>query len=1105
MRCSKCGVDNRETARFCDGCGAQSESRCPSCGQPARTGARFCGSCGTALQDRASVTTVESAFPVTPGAGERRHLTVLFCDLASSTEIAARLDPEDWHELMASYHRAAAEAITRFGGYVGQYLGDGVMAYFGWPEAHDNDGERAARAGLAILESVLKLRHDATSAKLVARVGIDSGTVVIDAGMDKNTAIFGETPNIAARLQATAVPGTVLITAATHRLISGLFVVEALGPRALKGITTPPEVFQVIRPTRVRGRLGAAHGLTPFVGREEELWLLLSRWERTREGEGHLALIMGEPGIGKSRLVAEFHDCLRDTPHIWMESAGEQIFENTPFHAIIEMLSRWLELQDATDTVQQYERLERALTSAGLKVAEIVPLIADLLQLPAGERYPASTLTGEQKRRRLLAALSGWVLGAAGVQPLVMVVEDLHWLDPSTLELLQLLAEQGATVPLMLLYTARPEYRALWPMRTHHSHITLNRLSSCNVREMVTLVAAPKVLDSESVEAVVARAVGVPLFVEELTHAVLEGGIARGTGRNIPATLHDLLMARLDRLGSAKEIMQIGAVIGSEFSHALLHAVHPIPDEELQDAILSATDAELVYVRGIPPDATYQFKHALICDAAYEGLLRSRRRELHSRIAEILVRQFPERVISAPELVAYHYTEAGLAAQAIPYWQRAAQRAIERSANLEAFSHLARGLKLLPSLPEARERLRAELALRNIESMVAFAQYGGSSVERERLIRRICELGERIGEVDQLLRGLITLCGLYFSRGEPVRGLEFASRCFELAEATQDEALLTGAYQTAGVLAYSCGNLREAVAHLETAAIHAGRTDRIVAMNGMLYSSCIAFFRGPPLQLLGRISEALKFTEEGLRDARESRHLFTLGLALLVRARVSRYRREPQVVLALSEEGIALSEQSGFPIWLLQGRFNRGWALVEEGHLKEGIIDMEWAVASIRRIGGAPWFQYTIALLAQAYAKAGETAKGRIMLNEALTNVEHTGEKTDYAEMLRLKGELLLMDDPTAIEEAEVCFRTALEVARAQEAKWWELRTAVTYADLLCNTNRRNEAHTMLAEIYSSFTEGFDTVDLKEAKALLDELNGQSPDGVVGNRRNHVR
>jgi len=368
---------------------------------------------------------------------------VLFCDLLNSTEIAAQLDPEEWHEVVAGYHRATAEAITRFGGHVAKYLGDGVMAYFGWPEAHDNDGERAARAGLAIQEAISKLNDDSAHPKLAARVGIDSGPVMVGAGAGKEADVFGETPNIAARLQATAVPETVLITAATHRLISGLFVVEAAGPRTLKGITNPVEVFKVVRPTGVRGRLQAARGVTPFVGREEEIRLLLSRWERAREGEGQVVLIIGEPGIGKSRLVAEFHDRIRDAPHIWIESASEQFFENTPFHAIREMLSRWLELQDAANIEQQFEHMERALASANLKPVEVAPLIADLMELPASDRYPGPALPAEQKRRQLLAALGAWFLGAARLQPLVMVVEDLHWLDPSTLELLQLVVEQG--------------------------------------------------------------------------------------------------------------------------------------------------------------------------------------------------------------------------------------------------------------------------------------------------------------------------------------------------------------------------------------------------------------------------------------------------------------------------------------------------------------------------------------------------------------------------------------------------------------------------------------------------------------------------------------
>jgi class 3 adenylate cyclase len=423
MRCSKCGSDNREGANFCNACGTALGNKCAACGALNQPGAKFCDECGAALTGGVT-SKAEGVSPVAvPSAGERRHLTVLFCDLVGSTEIAAQLDPEDWREVVAGYHRTAAEAITRFGGHVAKYLGDGVMAYFGWPEAHDNDGERA---GLAILDGISKLNEHPDSLplkgggpgwgsrpKLTARVGIDSGAVVVGTGADKDADVFGETPNIAARLQATATPSTVLITAATHRLISGLFVVEALGPRALKGITTLLEVFQVVRPTGVRGRLGAARGLTPFVGREEELALLLSRWQRAREGEGQLALVVGEAGIGKLRLVAEFHDRIRDAPHIWMESAGEQFFENSPFHALSEMLSQWLQPQGATDSEEQLERLERALASAGLKLDEAMPLIAELLQLPVGERYPALTMTPEQKRRRLYAVLMGWVFGAA--------------------------------------------------------------------------------------------------------------------------------------------------------------------------------------------------------------------------------------------------------------------------------------------------------------------------------------------------------------------------------------------------------------------------------------------------------------------------------------------------------------------------------------------------------------------------------------------------------------------------------------------------------------------------------------------------------------------
>jgi AAA ATPase domain/Adenylate and Guanylate cyclase catalytic domain len=429
--------------------------------------------------------------------------------------------------MIGTYHRAAGEAITRYGGHVAHYLGDGVMAYFGWPEAHENDAERAARAGLAILEGVAKLNQLSTYPKISVRVGIDSGSVVVGSSAGKDADVFGETPNIAARVQTAASRDTVLITSATHRLLGGLFVMEERGAQALKGVAKPVELYRVLRPTGVRGRLAAARGLTPFVGREEELRLLLSRWERASDGEGQLVLVAGEAGIGKSRLVGEFHDRVRHARHIWIESGGEQFFQNSPFHAGSEMLSQWLQLEAGSIADDRMDHLERTLVAGGLKPEEGAPLIADLLQLSVGERYPAITLTPEQRRRRLLAALTGWVFGAARSQPVVLLVEDLHWLDPSTLELLQLLADQSVMVPLMLICTARPEFHPQWPMRSHHTQITLNRLSVRDVCEMVAQVAASNALNNQSIDAVIERTGGNPLFVEELTRVVLESGVIR--------------------------------------------------------------------------------------------------------------------------------------------------------------------------------------------------------------------------------------------------------------------------------------------------------------------------------------------------------------------------------------------------------------------------------------------------------------------------------------------------------------------------------------------------------------------------------------------------
>jgi class 3 adenylate cyclase/tetratricopeptide (TPR) repeat protein len=842
MRCSSCNHDNPGDAAFCEGCGAKLELICPTCKASVSPGARFCKKCGTAIDlTKAAVSSpkaqiivaddsVDSKAPSVPApevAGERRHLTILFCDLVGSTAIAAKLDPEEWRETVAGYHRAAADAITRFDGHVAKYLGDGVMAFFGYPEAHDNDAERAARAGLGIVDAIAKLNAQPAHAELSARIGIDSGRVVVGTGTGNAVDAFGEAANIAARVQAAAEPGTVMITDATQRLVSGLFIVEDRGAQALKGIERPVQLFRVVRSSGMRGRfqaVSAAGGLTPFVGREDELRSLMTRWERVLEGEGQVVTIIGEAGIGKSRLVQRFHEEIAGTPHTWIEAGAGAFFQNTPFYPISEMLRQMIGDTSASDLLKQ---LGSRLTAVRLKAAEAIPLLAPLLNLVVPPEYPALALSPEQQRRRLLATLVEWVLGSARSQPLVIATEDLHWVDPSTLELIQLLVEQGATARLMLLYTGRPEFRPPWPPRGHHVQVTLNRLSAGNVRTIVGEVAARKTLSDETITAVVERTGGVPLFVEELTRAVLESGDAKLLEREIPATLHDSLMARLDRLGPAKEVMQVGAVIGRDFSYELLHAVHPMAEDNLQRALRSLTDAELLYVRGIAPEATYQFKHALIRDAAYEALLKSRRKELHLMVARTIDQKFPLLRETHPEVLARHWTEVGDGAKAVQYLHLAGEQAATRAAHAEAISHFSEALDWLERLPPpidetqrcalllalGREQRRAGEPLKAQETFIRSAEIAETSGATESVVQAALDLArltftvglsgdpavrllrgalERIGPEDSVLRanilgGLGIVLGL---SGEQTQAIEYAEQGIAMSRRLGDPEAL---------------------------------------------------------------------------------------------------------------------------------------------------------------------------------------------------------------------------------------------------------------------------------------------------------------------------
>jgi predicted ATPase/class 3 adenylate cyclase len=1090
MRCSKCGTDNAAGSRFCNQCGTPFSKRCLKCATENAPEARFCAQCAAPL-DAADPIRAQ-AEPHGPLSGERRHLTVLFCDLVGSTEIASHLDPEEWREIVGEYHRAAAQAIERFGGHVAQYLGDGVMAFFGYPEAHDNDGERAARAGLTILDAITNLNEHPTHPKLAARIGIDSGSVVVGAGAGKDTDVFGDTPNIAARVQTAAAPGTVLVTAATHRLVSGLFVVEDRGAQALKGVERPVQLYRVVQPSGVRGRFeaaAAAHGLTPFVGREDELRLLMNRWERVLDGEGEVALIVGEAGIGKSRLVQRFHEQIAGTPHTWVEAAAGAFFQNTPFYAATEMIRELLAWRGDESAEEQLAQLEQALELAGLRPAEALPLIAPLLNLPRPAKYPPSSLSPEQQRRRLLATLVEWVLSVARVRPTIVAIEDLHWVDPSSLELIQLLVEEGATARLLLMYTARPEIHAQWPQRDHYTQIALDRLSARNVRVMVKEITARKTLPDEMIAAVVDRTDGVPLFVEELTRTLLESDRAEPHPHEIPATLHDSLLARLDRLGPAKEVAQFGAVIGREFSYGLLHAVHPAPEGHLQAALEALSNAELLYVRGIPPEAVYGFRHALIQDAAYEALLKTRRREIHRQIADVASHRFPDIAEAQPEILAHHYTEAGLAAEAVPYWVRAGESMSRRSAHIEAIRHLTKGLQLLHTLPETRERAQQELALQMAMGASMLATCGLATSETGQAYSRARELCHQLGESSQLFRALMGLRFFYTALGELRTARELGEQLLRLAQSAGDAELLVEAHYALAVPLHFLAEFVSAREHLEQTIElydlwrHRDHAVRYGLDPGVAARSLVAWL----LWELGYPDRALEKTHAALSLARELSHPFTLAYALILSSTIFLWRRDSRAVIELTDDLIPLCREQGFSSLLTSGTLVRDGALIAQGK-EEEIAIKPWEPAWLRVTGSQSYVTGHLARSVDAYLKTGDIDVGMRLLAEALARVEYTDERYCEAELHRLKGELLGTSDRDA--EAEQSFRAAIRIAQGQSAKSFQLRATISLAQLLAKQARKDEARVMLAEIYGWFTEGFDTADLKDAKALLDELGG---------------
>jgi class 3 adenylate cyclase/predicted ATPase len=1021
------------------------------------------------------------AGPIATSGGERRHVAVMFCDLVGSTAIASQLDAEDWCDLLTTYLDAAIKAIADNGGHVARKLGDGLMALFGYPIARENYCERAARAALAIQPALTALNslHAGTGRpELVARIGIASGLVVVDASGE----VYGDAPNVAARLQALAEPGSVLATADVQRQIAGLFVAEDRGEHELKGVATPVTLYRLVRRSGAARRLGA-RTLTKFVGRDEEMSSLARRWAKARRGEGQLLTIFGDPGLGKSRLVEEFRSSLGETPHTWVEWSASQLLQNTPLHPVVEWARQ--RFGPSEPDLRRLADLEATLKLVGLDPAKNLPLLAPLIDIPLPPEMAEHGLSADEFRRRQLAAMIAWVTAGARSQPIVLVCEDLHWADPTTLELIGGLGERGAEAALFVLATARPQFRPPWSMRAHHGALALAPLDGLDVRRMVGDIAARHALLHDTVERVTARAGGVPLFVEELTRLILE---RRDAGvETIPPTLQQSLAARLDQLGPAREVAHVAAVLGRDFSYAVLRAVAGLEDGPLCEALKRMIAADLAHVHGQPPEADYRFKHALIRDAAYESLLKSRRQSLHHRVAKTLCDRFPARAQAEPEMVAHHFMQAGLAEPASDWWRLAGEQAVRRSAIAEAVSHFEKAIQLADTLPDAPERrlgrLRLQIAYGN--TLIAARGYGAS--ETAAAYARASQLIAGIDDCAERLSVRFGLCAGSVVRGELKQGREMAAAFLRDVADRPDSGEAGIAHEVYGIACCFSGEFKEARERLERAlTIYEPARDGSLAFRfamdpGVAAQVFLAFTLWP----LGLIERSERHADQALERARESGHANTLAVALATCLIMDMSRGRHDVAAPNWQALMDLSEKNDMRLYQAYGVFFRGWAQQRVGEREAGIAEMRRAIALLRAQGGGLNLPFLDTLLAEAQGDIGEVERALEGLNETIAEIERGGQHWSEAELYRVCSSLLMKRDPPDIPAAETALRRALEIARAQQARSFELRAAIGMARMLRKQGKHDEARNLLAPVYCWFDEGADTPDFREAAALL--------------------
>ena len=1093
--------------------------RCASCLAENPDDARFCGRCGAllAVEQHAGQAPLdplrESPHPAdrmaASGGLERRAVTIMFCDLVGSTAMSRRLDPEELGEVLLAYRETCAQTVDRYGGYVARYVGDSLLVYFGYPQAHDDDATRAVRAALQIsveMERLSARYGDRAGATLMVHVGIHTGEVIAgdfgSGALREQAAVVGETPNVAARLQSVAGEGEVVISEATYRLVRESFRCERLPDLALKGIDVAVTAYRVLGEAPHAADAGARSSSTVAdpVGREEELGLLVKRWRRVQEGDGQVALISGEPGIGKTLLLQALTARIAPESGAILVAHCSPYFSNTAFFPFLDLVRHELGLGARAAASDIRAGLEQAYDAREKPAPDTLALVTSMLSGVAAGSSVAPALTPQAQRDRFMEWLLRWLMESG--RPPILVVEDLHWADASTLDFLKLLIDQTSSRPIFMLVTFRSEFRPPWPIRSHVSHLTLGRLSSGDVRALVLRLTEGKPLPPSMLEQVIKKTDGVPLFVEEFTKMVVEAGALEatpGTGEksgpprpaiNVPDSLRGSLIARLDRHSEARSVAQVAAVIDREIAYKLLRVVSGLDDATLRKHLSALVDAELLLQRGIPPEATYTFKHALLRDAAYQSLLKTSRAIYHRQTAEALLAEFPALSESHPEFVAHHFSEAGLGAQAFDFWRTAGTRALHASANVEAAGHLQRALGELSALPGSPTNAGQEVELQIALGTALTATRGYGSTEVELAYARAYSLCENLGDVQRLFAALTGLHTFYQVRGPIRTARTVAERLVELAEQSRDEPQLAQAHRRLGWSLFCVGEMRPGKAHLDRALglyDHTRSTEHSIVYGahpwivGFVNSAWLEWVAGNP-------DEAQRRSEQALGLARELGRPLPLAYALCMSAAMYQCQGDPNQTLELATETVALARDNSMPYWIAWGTILEGWALARLGSVDTGLSSLQLGLRAYRETGAELFRPYSLSLLAEACRTAGRADEAAGHLDLALESANQQDVHFYSAEIHRLTGEVML-ETGGEVAAAIECFNRSMTLAKTQGALAFELRAGVSLAELLVRTGDASRGHALARDLLSRRPGAPDSPEMRRAEMLAGNVS----------------